>query len=71
MFTGRVALYATKKFDNGLGKANRGLPFLIRQPPVACASGQSTFIALLSSKKLVFPPFTSVPTNSTVIFWPM
>src|SRR5580658_5435947 len=39
--------------------------------PVACASGQWTFSALLSSKKLVFPPLTSVPTNLRVMVWPM
>ena len=39
--------------------------------PVGCASGQWTFSALLSSKKLVFPPLTSVPTNLRVMVWPM
>jgi len=40
-----------------------------RRPPRL--RGQSTFSALLSSKKLVFPPLTSVPMNLTVMVWPM
>src|SRR5580658_7175429 len=39
--------------------------------PDGSGSGQLTFSALLSSKKLVFPPATSVAVNLRVMAWPM
>ena len=41
-----------------------------RPPRFACASGQLTFSALVSSKNSVFPPLTSVPMNLTVMVSP-